>query len=62
MEEYAKLLIMEYKVAIVETYREIVEVEAENEDEALSSVWEKYQNEDNMNGSIELESVKVELA
>lgn len=55
-------MIMKYKVAIVETYREIVEIEAENEDEALSSIWEKYQSEDNLNGSIELESVKVELA
>lgn len=52
---------MKYKVAIIETYKEVVEVEALSEDEALSAVWEKYQNEDNLGGNVELESVSIEL-
>ena len=52
---------MKYKVAVIETYKEVVEVEAENEDEALSTIWNRYQTEESLNGEISLEEVKVEL-
>lgn len=53
---------MKYKVAIVETYKEIVEVEAESDDEAIEIVWNRYQDEDSLGGDVNLEKVSVELA
>lgn len=53
---------MKYKVAVIETYKEIVEIEAENDDEALAEVWKRYQEEDSLGGEVTLEEVKVELA
>ncbi len=53
---------MKYKIAVFETYKEIVEVDANDEDEALSAVWSKYQNEETLDGEVSLEEVKVELA
>ncbi len=52
---------MKYKIAVIEKYKEIVEVEATSEDEALSAVWDKYQNGEDLNGDIALESVDIEL-
>ena len=52
---------MKYKVAVIETYKEIVEVEAKDEDEALSKIWDRYQEEDSLGGEVALEDVKIEL-
>lgn len=53
---------MKYKVAVIETYKEIVEVEADSDDEALNIVWNRYQEEDSLGGDVNLEEVSVELA
>ena len=52
---------MKYKVAVIETYKEVVEVEADNEDEALSTIWQRYQDGEDLNGDIVLENVNIEL-
>ena len=52
---------MKYKVAVIETYREVVEIDADNEDEALSAIWNRYQTEESLDGDVSLEEVKVEL-
>lgn len=53
---------MKYKVAVIETYKEIVEVEADSDDEALNIVWNRYQEEDSLGGDVNLKEVSVELA
>lgn len=52
---------MKYKVAVIETYKEIVEVEAETEQDAVNEVWRRYQEEDNLGGDIDIVDVKIEL-
>lgn len=52
---------MKYKVAVIETYREVVDVDAESEEEALSLIWDRYQEEDSLGGDVELEDVRIEL-
>ncbi len=52
---------MKYKVAVIETYKEIVEVEAETEEEAINNVWTRYEEDESLGGDVELDEVRVEL-
>ena len=52
---------MKFKVAVVETYKEVIEVEAENEQDALNVAWKRYEEEENLGGEIDIVDVMMEI-
>lgn len=52
---------MKFKVAVIETYKEIIEIEAENEQDAVNEAWKRYQEEENLGGDIDIVDVAIEI-
>jgi hypothetical protein len=52
---------MKYKVAVIETYKEVIEVEAENEMDAINVAWKRYEEEENLGGEIDIVDVSMEI-
>lgn len=52
---------MKFKVAVIETYKEIIEIEAESEQDAINEAWRRYQEEDNLGGDVDIVDVAMEI-